>query len=196
MASDVDIANLALNRIGCNTISSFGEGTRESTVLNAIYNINRVSVLRDFAWSFAMLELQLALLTEVRSKWTYVYAYPSDCINALYIYNSASNEDRNAIPYEIGVSVTKDKKVLMTNQQNAVLVYTADISNSTLFDTSFVDAFAWKLASELVQPLRSETQLFQVMLNIYKTKIAEAARNSMNEYERMPAIGGTFTDVR
>jgi hypothetical protein len=52
-SNDYDIVNLALIRLGANTITSLSDGSRNANAANTIYSIIRDEVLRSFDWGFA-----------------------------------------------------------------------------------------------------------------------------------------------
>ncbi len=102
MANEIEICNLALTRVGANTIAAFTDPTQEATICNSLYAFARDNVFRDHDWAFASKPLALTLLTETHPEWDYVYAYPGDCMAARRIANPYSREARNQIPYIVG----------------------------------------------------------------------------------------------
>lgn len=196
MANQIEICNLALYRIGANPIVSLTGSTRESVVCNNLYAFALAAVLRDHDWAFARKYATLALLNETHPEWGYVYAYPSDCAAARRIFNSASREDRDQIPFDVGLSVTGNQQTVLTDQVGAVLIYTASVTNTAAFDAIFCDALAWRLAAEAVQPLRAQTELSQAVANRYLQVLVDAKAKSSNEQKKPVSQGGSFTDYR
>ena len=65
MAADIDIANLALGRIGVRSfISAFTDNSENAEVCNQFYPLIRDKVLSSFPWAFAQKRAPLALLTQ------------------------------------------------------------------------------------------------------------------------------------
>ena len=52
-STDIEIVNLAMIRLGANTITSMTDGSRNATAANVIYAMIRDEVLRSFDWGFA-----------------------------------------------------------------------------------------------------------------------------------------------
>jgi len=133
--NSVGICNLALSRLGAYSINSFTEVTKEAKFCNAIYEPVRDSLLRDFDWNFANRREELALLTETYSGYDYAYAYPSDCLKAIKIYNantgysmsgsfydaSLAHTTPNKIEFEIAINDDLSQKIILTNQEEAEL---------------------------------------------------------------------------
>lgn len=75
----VSICSDALLLIGARAISSFNDGTDESSVCDRLYPDIRDSTLMMYPWTFSMKKEQLAqLLTTPTSVWRYQYQLPGD----------------------------------------------------------------------------------------------------------------------
>ena len=89
----VEICNLALGRIGRKAaITSLTENSAEARACARIWDVTRQALLREFTWGFSRKVALLALSTESIPGWEYLYAYPSDCLQALRIFNAAGAE--------------------------------------------------------------------------------------------------------
>ena len=56
------------------------------------------------------------------------------------------------MPYKVG-DFDPDAATQNSDQPNAVLIYSAFVSNTQLFPPSFIDALAWRLAAHLAGPV-------------------------------------------
>lgn len=75
----VSICSDALLLIGAKAISSFNDGTDESSVCDRLYPDIRDSTLVMYPWTFGMKKVQLArLITTPNSVWLYEYQLPGD----------------------------------------------------------------------------------------------------------------------
>ena len=181
-SSAVDIANLALSAMGTrSSIASLTEGSTESRALNQHYQQARAGIMTGVHWNFARKQAQLALLKDatqgqaVPVPWTYEYAYPADCLQGRYILpqlQANTSGVPGAFPvqsvasgpvYFIIATDTdangNDQQVILTNQQQAIFVYTKDITNEGLFSPDFVTAFYYYLASRACKQLTGDKQL-------------------------------------
>lgn len=156
MASEVDISNLALSRLGDSAIVasiSPPDGSAQADHCARFYPIARDSMLEMHAWGFATKRCVLALVDNPWTQWRYCYAVPNDAIKLLGVYQAnASNDysDGRYTPQEFASEVdTLGRPVIYTNCENAHLRYTAAITDSAKFSALFVDALGWLLASHL-----------------------------------------------
>ena len=88
----VSICSDALLLIGAKAISSFNDGTDESSVCDRLYPDIRDSTLVMYPWSFSMKKVQLAqLITTPTTVWRYEYQLPGDKLaNPRAVYNSSN----------------------------------------------------------------------------------------------------------
>lgn len=94
MATEVDIANLALARLGDRAnIASFTEGSPQSDHCARFYPIARNSLLEMHPWGFATYRETLALMSSNVTEWAYMYAQPELLVNVLGIYAADAVDD-------------------------------------------------------------------------------------------------------
>jgi len=192
VASSVDICNLALKFVNKSPITSLSSSSPsvEERACRAVYDEMRESLLRLHPWGFATRQQALAPLTSAEeiTGWDYVYAYPSDCLLARFIYDP-SGSDNQGIPFREFSSSDLSSRIIVTNQDDAKLVYTADVDNANVFDSLFVIAFARLLASELAMSLKGGRALSQYNKALFQSELAAAGTADSNESEREPITG-------
>ncbi len=185
--SQTAICNLALDAIGARaTISDLTEGSAESAACLRQYQPALEATLQAAHWNFARKQATLTLLKDgtltppdtVPTPWLYEYAQPSDMLQGRYILglNPASEalvgygmgSPTPAYPVSSAVrfifssdldSGNNAINVILTNQPQAVLVYTYRVANPNLFDSQFTRAFANYLGYLLVMPLNGDKSL-------------------------------------
>jgi hypothetical protein len=115
----VSICSDALLLIGAKAISSFNDGTDESSVCDRLYPDIRDSTLVMYPWSFGMKKVQLSQLTTTpNSVWRYEYQLPGDKLaNPRAVYNSASQGS----PVQKDWEIQGDK--LLTNLTSVFIDY-------------------------------------------------------------------------
>ena len=177
MASEVDIANMALGYLGDpGNVTSLSppDGSVQAGLCARFLPIARNAMLELYPWNFATLRVDLALLSVTPpSSWKYAYAAPSDVINVLGIYDPDASDDVSqglVQPYSVPGTVppavgsytpqpytieklTDGTEVVYTNQENAVMRYTTLVTDTSKFPPLFIEALAWSLASKLSGPL-------------------------------------------
>ena len=84
MASSVDICNLALTKIGHESITALTENSKAGRLCNLHYAQMRDAVLRDHTWNFAITRANLALSTTTPEyEFSYQHALPVDLLRVL-----------------------------------------------------------------------------------------------------------------
>lgn len=163
MASEVDIANLALGHLGDNaTVASLDppEGSAQAEHCARFYPIARDSLLEhpDACWKFATKRTTLAELTNTSTTWAYAYAKPADCIRVLVILSPEATSDQSELgiaqPQNYTVELNGDgTEVILTDQEDAVVRYISRTTDTTKFSPLFVMALSHHLASMLAGPV-------------------------------------------
>lgn len=194
------LCNLALGRIGhTRFLSSLAEDTAEAQACAVAYPHSRATVLASFPWPFATRRAALAELAAVtRSGWGYVYSLPADFVAARYLYNAA-----NVGPLETAAKRTRysledhgTRRVLLTDEAGAELVYTADIETLAAWPVTVRDALAWHLAAELALSLAVKPQLAAMLLQQYERVVARAAAIELRQSQDGPPAESEFIRER
>lgn len=200
ITSDVQICNLALAAIGTrSTIADLNEGSTEANACRVQYSVALDAVLQAAHWNFARKQIALTLLGDaslgdaVPAPWAYAYAVPSDMCQARYILPSIATGvgtpfmpglQSPAIRFLISSDVdSRDlpRTVVLTNQPQATLVYTARITNVALFDGQFADAFANYLGARLAIPLTGDRAKARDAFQMAQVLTQAAATSNGNE---------------
>lgn len=200
MSSVVEICNMALARIGVSSfISNLNEPSNEARVCSLFYAPMRDFALRDGLWNFAKKQVGLADAGTPPTQWAFKYTLPDDFLKARQIWmpgmpvlpgtyevpGQTVFVVDSRVRFEIALSGTQ--KVLLTNQPEAELIYTARVTDTTLYDPIFVSALSYLLASEIAMPLAVQPNIAKQARDAYVQVMSTAAAHSMNEsYEGMP----------
>ena len=131
--------------------------------------------------------------------WWYEYAYPASCLAVRWIipqgsYGLLINQAQGsiipqwqsvALPFKIATNSDKDAKVILTNAQTAVCVYTTRITDPDLWSSDFEQAMVSKLAADLAIPLSGDKVLAQGNEQLARDRVAEARATDANEGVRV-----------
>ena len=186
MASNVEIANRALTKIGSKRIIALTDNTKEGREANSMFSIVRDAELRKFNWRFSIKRAQIAAQSDAPAfGYSYQYRAPADCLKILEVgdyYPGAGLDDyvtgdTSEYAYENGLILTDYAAPLN-------LRYVARIEDPTLFDALFVEAFACKLAMELAEPITQSNTKRELATREYGMAIRDAVRN--NAIEKPP----------
>lgn len=177
----IEIINLALARIGVAAIERLDEPSEAARQVQAFYEHTRRTVLRKYNWSFATRRVGLALVPATLNDYKFAYRYPTDAIYVRRLYQEGSKKPWDNKHYKI--MSDKEGKIICTRQKFAEAEYTADITDTTLFDDGFVEAFSWKLASEIAFTLTGKPDLATNAVQAYNAYFTEAVGEDAAEYQ-------------
>lgn len=207
MASKIDICNQALARIRSQPINSLTESSLQAQYCVLFYKSSLEFMLRDSPWSFAKKQIALAPVSDELFSWVYTYQYPSDCLNISRLMSAANklstSSSGNAIrpdyyddnplndyasrtlqiPFEVLNS--SNNLVIGANEPDLWIEYNIYVDDPNKFDSQFINAFTWYLASEIAVPIiggdtgraarNDALKMYQLTLN---------SANSSNSNER------------
>lgn len=189
--SEVYIFNLAHSHLGDGgRVASRTENTKAAYYCNLHYEQARDNVLAAHRWDFARKYVVLADLGDPPSPWDYRYAYPTDCITARQVVSANWPPSANPEPFALGVSDALDMRCLFTDVEEAILCYTARVTDPLLFPAPFTLALSWHLAELVCTPLTGDLKLKTTLLAGYRAALSAAATFDANEgveiLERVP----------
>lgn len=194
MASVIDICNLALSRFGQNTINDLEEASEEARQCNLLYESVRDSVLREYPWNFAVSSIVLAQTTLKVIGWPYTYQYPANCLLLRRVYSA--EDARKATETEYQVETDGTNKYICSDVYQAYADITIKITDPTLFDSQFVEALSYKLASQLVIPLSGSAQRKQELYQEYKMLLPSAQLSNAVENKTNPQYQRSYIKAR
>lgn len=180
-----DIANRALIQTGSQKrISSTNQDSVEAQLISAIY-----ATVVDWChavnnWNFARKTLPLTLLktvalppgtwsaaTSPAPPWKNEFALPNDFIRAMYLTNNTPKADASAYIGEPArfviatdvITGSAQQTVLLTDQTAANLVYTARISDPTLWPAYFERFVVASIAQSMYHSLTGDKELLKYL---------------------------------
>jgi hypothetical protein len=136
IATDIDVANLALMMVGADTLMVLNDANKRSIALRRLLPISKREILEAFPWSPCLRRVQISpSATPVPFGWSYSFALPPQCVKPWFVNGvRLPNKD---YAYE-------GRKILAnTNAIN--LIYVAEIPYSEM-PQSLISAIAARLA--------------------------------------------------
>jgi hypothetical protein len=182
--SIVSIWNMALGWIGTKGVTSLTENSPERRACEQFYDIARQQTLRDHPWNFAQTRVALAEVDvpDTYPEYAYAYAWPDKCIRAHKVRNDAGEHD-----FEVVLAADGASRMILTNTQNAVLLYTADVKDPALFDPLYVRALARRLAADMGKVFfKNNPQTMQELETYYSNEVRKA--QAMDAREGKPEV--------
>lgn len=144
--TQVQVANLALDMIGANTISSFEDSTVEAQKMKAYYELFVRQAFGKHEWNFSLTEYQATLLeTSPIPQWEYAYTLPADMLQLKSAFLSNSAGDR--APYKNYQLF--ENNTLCTDSGNGIWIHYLKRVYETRWPAYFIDYVAHHLATKL-----------------------------------------------
>lgn len=209
MASAVDICNTALAHLGNdNTISAIDppDGSTEAGYCKRFFPIARKELIERFVWPFAVKRQALAQVSNPSEVWAFAYQVPSDCLRPVRVltpqlarslmWDLANGRISSADLLNESDSATFEVEngVLLTNVEDAVLLYLRDVVDTTRYTPTFVSALGYLLASYLAGPMVRGADGAKAAQNYRQLAIAQggeaaalAARGSHERVDHVPS---------
>lgn len=192
MASSViDICNLALSRLGdrANVVSiDPPEGSAQADHCARFYPIARDVALEAHAWGFNTVRVtNAAVLVNPQPGWRFAYAKPDDCLKVLKVIRGGFTNEWWACPSEQFTREIEELtgvEVILTNVEDATIVYQRTVEDTAAFPPQFVSALAWLLASYLAGPVvkgDAGRKAGQACYNAWMTEASKAEKLDANQ---------------
>jgi len=146
MASEVEIANRALQLLGASFIVDLADKSNSAIQMNKVFNPIRLWLLRIHIWSFAIKRASLpADATPPAFGRNNAFLLPADWIRTAPRYPEENRED---VDWEI-----EGRKILTNDSGPLEIRYGADITDTNLMDPLFREALSAKMAEQAAEAL-------------------------------------------
>lgn len=163
MASEVEIVNSALRKIGADPITSLTEGSDNANVALDLYEIHRDNLLRYHTWNFATKRKKLSRsATTPVYQWDYQYPVPSDFLRIVEVHDNT--DGLGAVRYRMEHDST-DGTVIRTNSTDVWLTYIYQVTDPNRMPIDFRETLALTLASEFATAIQNSNTLSERLLS-------------------------------
>jgi len=162
MATDTDICNSALFKLGANRILSLNDDTVEGRACKEQYPKIKRAFLRSHPWNFATKRMVFGQSpSSPVYEFDYQYLWPNDCLRVLGM------EGEKTFPWKV------EGRTIVTNNPEGYTKYISDVHEG-LFDDTALEALATALAFDLCIPLTQSGTLKESLNRDYKEKLRDA----------------------
>lgn len=178
MASEVEICNRALQKLGQPIITSLTENSVAARACNTAFIPVKLAELRKHNWSCAIKRVQLAADTDepIFGK-DYSYTLPADFLRLLPRDPEDNLNDRDW-------QIEENRKLITNEAAPFNMRYIKNITDPNEMDPLFREALSSKLALEICYAVTQSNTLKESLREDYKDAIREAKRT--NGIERVP----------
>jgi len=180
--SFVEIANRAITFLGGDVITALTDDTKEGRVVNRIYEQSRDQLLRDHSWNFAIKRVQIAAnTTSPVFEYTNAYDWPSDCLRIIEVDTSEE-------------WAVEGRQIVTDEGAPLDVVYIHSVTDPSLFDTKFVEAYALRLAADMAFDITASQAAAQLAETKFITYMNSA--KTVDGQESLPASEQSWLDAR
>lgn len=183
----LDIWNRAVANVGqagAVKIEDDTELTPDANNVRLYWDVTLRSFLEETWWSFATAYAELSVHASGKvGFWSYSYVRPGDCFQPRRILGPALQDQ---MPFEEGVvaNASSHDAVIWSNQNDAVLEYTADVRNYDIWTGLAVIALSLKLAIDISPEYTGGTKKVQLLQARYDDALNRAQVGSHQRQER------------
>jgi hypothetical protein len=172
--SEIDIVNRALQRIGAQRIDAFDQSHPNARSALAAYESVRDRLLRAHPWNFAVKRARLPALSD-KTEFGELYRYelPDDFLRLL------PPDDRARRDWRI-----EGREITTADAPPLDVRYIARVTDPNLYDASFVEVLASRLALELAYEIAPSQNIVQLTSALYEAALREA--KSVGAFEEPP----------
>lgn len=186
MASQVEVVNRALIKLGAARITSINDPVKGAQVMSALWDTVRRAELSKRYWTFAMQRTTLpALASPPAFGFANAYQLPPDYLKLAQVGDEyiapglADYRTQDDSPWQV------EGGMLLTDFAAPLkLRYVRDITDTGAFVGQFVEVLAAKLAYEACYAITQSREGQQLAMTDYKTAVKEAAAG--NAIEKPP----------
>lgn len=199
MATDVQLVNLALSRVGeTQFLDSLEEASAAARNAKTVYVLQRQQLLEAFDWSFARAQVALARLSgEDVPGWLYAYALPDNCLVPRALAQADNLTPSSVpscfgvptfpVPWQRGLKADGSGQLLRANIESPVLTYTRSDVPVAVWPQLTCDALAWAMARELELSTPKKEGVGVQFAAMARQALQEAKAYDMNNGDRGPA---------
>ncbi len=180
MASQIEVCNHALTKLGADRILSLADDNKGARAIAAVYDKLLDAELSRNRWAFAMKRASLPALADA-PVWGYARAFllPVDCLSLVWVDGAAQAltlSDRledSASPY-----LVEGRRILTDLGAPLRIRYVSRVIDPGNWDPAFWDAFAARLAFEVCEDVTQSPGKKDALWGEYRQHVAQARRVS------------------
>lgn len=187
MASKVGIANSALIKLGAARIIALTDDNKNAKLCNEQYDKMRLDLLRSHNWNFSVTRIKMAqLATAPTFEWDHAYQLPADWLRTVSVHGDDAGVSN--IRYRV------ERGNILADHDDVWLRYVADITDVGLFDASFAECLAWRLALDLAISITQSNPTFERMgVGLKDAVRAAKATDAIEDYPEQPPESAWIT---
>lgn len=193
MASQVDIANRALTKLGEARIVSFTDNTNIARTVNSMWDVVRDAELRSHVWRFALARASLPALVDAPTfGYNYQYQLPSDCLRLVEVAEFRVNNLADYINRDDSIYTVEGNKILTDLGAPLNIRYIQQTLDTAQFTIDFVEVLACRLAAEMAEILTNSMPKRQMAWQEYNQAVSLAVKTNSLELPSKSAFDDSW----
>jgi hypothetical protein len=187
MASKTKIGNRALEFLGQGPVTSIDSSQPAAKALRRVYDESRRSILEEHPWSFAKKRASLPA-SGATPEWGYSRGVPvpSDYIRLIAIKEEPA--------FDIEADPTGTQWIVTNAAAPLDIIYIYDVEDTGRYPSSFVDAFAARLAFDVCEDIAQSNSKGETNWNRYQNYLLKA--KTINGLQRQAVGFRAFSFIR
>jgi hypothetical protein len=171
-ASDIGVANYALQKLGAERVESFDQNHPNARSVKAVFDTIKRAELRRYHWGFATRRTILAADTAQTVWGNYNrFTTPTGFIRLIFDDETGQRTD-----WRLESDDTDTLFIVTKDVAPLYIKYIHEVKAANLYDALFENAFATKMAFEMCEEVTGSGGRKKSLKDDYKTAIAEAKR--------------------
>lgn len=177
MPAQVEIVNLALDRIGLPPISNLDEGTRSASFMNRAFPVQRDAITRLHPWTFALAYAMLTLEEEDPEDrpWKFRFSKPDDWLRTVEVLFQGRAPRFEVTSEGVYSDVNPLQMRYIKSMEGKEEEFPSDVQN----------VIALKLAIHAVVPLSADKRFLSVLMAEYQGALTEARYTHVSDKDRL-----------
>jgi hypothetical protein len=193
MASQVDIANRALTKLGEARIVSFTDNTNIARTVNSMWDVVRDAELRSHVWRFALARASLPALVDAPTfGYNYQYQLPSDCLRLVEVAEFRVNNLADYINRDDSIYTVEGNKILTDLGAPLNIRYIQQTLDTAQFTIDFVEVLACRLAAEMAEVLTNSMEMRKMAWQEYNQAVSLAVKTNSLELPSKSAFDDSW----
>jgi len=176
MATETEIANRAMQKLGAKRILAFGDtSTKEGREISAAWDQVRRGELRRANWNFAITRASLAAIvaTPVYG-FSYAHALPDLCLRIIDVSSDNTTSSVLSVGDYARESLADGTQVVASDNTPLWVRYVRDVTNVAIWDVMFCEVMATQLALQLCQQITDSNSRKEALEAEYRWQSRDA----------------------
>lgn len=183
MASQVDVANRALTKLGCRPITSMGDASQEARAVSSAWDITRDAEMAAHPWKFTLFRRSIGRITEVPPfGYAYQYELPAGFLRLVEIDGIWAWETPEKPLWSI-----EGRRLLLDLAGPINLRWAGVVETVGQWPALFCEVMACRLASELCERLTSSATQKNTLEYEYQKAVRIGKQTDAIERAPVPA---------